>query len=94
MLIQHILSIPETLGHYSPKFTQFSSLSKYSPLSLPYYKMKARSGGRWVQKGLSKPEACPWLGNCFLRDVLFYKLLDPPPLPRLLPGSEKLGTAQ
>lgn len=33
------------------------------------------------------------LDNAFLGDVLFYKLLDPPPVPRLLPGAENPGTA-
>lgn len=45
------------------------------------------------RRDCSSPRRASVLDNAFLGDVLFYKLLDPPPVPRLLPGAENPGTA-
>lgn len=92
MLIQHIFSIPETLGCYSPKFTKLA-LSKYSPLSLPYYKMKARSGDRWGSEGTIQVWHISLAGQLPSGGCIILQVSGPTPSPRLLPGPEKLGTA-
>lgn len=50
-----------------PSFQEFLSLSE---MRAHYSNTKSRSGGRQVQKGLFKPQACPW-GGQFLLEVRF-----------------------